>query len=418
MTDTAQDENAILLPGSKICIFSDDPDTLAVAEGLRSDWRFARVEITAQKGDADAAIAYTGQYASPDLVIIQTDVIDDSFAKKLEDLAGNCDEGTAAVVIGPVNDVYLYRKLIDMGVSDYLVKPMTPEIMGNVIAKTLIGKLGVTGSRLISFIGAKGGIGTSSLAQAMAWGVAEILGQKTALMDLAGGWSSMSVGMGFEPVTTLVEAVKAAAKDDQDSLKRMLSRSSDKLDVLAHGGDAMLEESVGADAVETLIDMMLVRTPVVIADLSQSPAALKKMLLTRSNLIVVTAAPVLSSLRLARSLIHEIKDLRGGSVENIRLLITMQGMAGAHEVPKADIRQAMDFDPSGYVPFDPKLFVRSENDALSLLKDPQGAAFVKTILLPLVQNILSADGEDLKAAPSAKPAGFIGGILSKLSQKK
>lgn len=417
MAEIAQNEYSILLPDSRVAIFSDDPETLGVAENLKNDWRFARVELSAQKGDADTAIAYTGQYASPDLVIIQTDVIDDGFAQKLEDLAGNCDEGTAAIVIGPVNDVYLYRKLIDMGVSDYLVKPMTPDILGNVIAKTLIGKRGVSGSKLISFIGAKGGIGTSSLAQAMAWGVSEILGHKTALMDLAGGWSSMSVGMGFEPVTTLVEAVKAASKNDQDSLKRMLSKASDKLDVLAHGGDAMLEEGVSAASIETLLDMMLVRTPVVVADLSQSPIALKKIVLTRSNLIVVTASPVLSSLRLARSLIQEIKDLRGGAVDNIRLLVTMQGQAGAQEVPKADIPQAMDFKPSGYVPFDPKLFVRAENDALPILKDPQGAAFVKTILLPLVQNILSGDGDDLKVLPSAKPAGLIGGILSKFSKK-
>lgn len=417
MSESVQDETSILLPESRVLVFSEDPDTLAVAEKLAADWRFARVEISVNKASVSAAIAHAEQYASPDLLIVQTDTIDDEFAAGLEDLAGHCDEGTAAIVIGPVNDVYLYRKLVDMGVSDYLVKPVTDEILGDVIAHALIEKRGASGSRLISFIGAKGGLGTSCLAQAMARGVADILGQKTVFMDCAGGWSSTSVGMGFEPVTTLAEAIKAAYKGDQDSLKRMLFNVSDKLDVLAHGADDMFDQTVTPEQMETLLDVILARTPVVVADLSQSPRGVQKTFIRRSNLIVVTTSPVLSSLRLARSLLHEIKELRGGSMDSVRLLATMQGAGGTQEVPAKDIAQALEFTPSGTIPYDPKLFLRSESEALSILKDAQGLGFVKTILFPLVQNILSVDESDEKSAP-AKSAGFIGGLLSTLSRKK
>lgn len=418
MSESVQDETSILLPAARVAIFSEDPATLSVAETLSEDWRFARVEIIAKNADVAAAIAYTAEYASPDLVIVQTEVIDDDFAASLEALAGNCDEGTAAIVIGPVNDVYLYRRLVDMGVSDYLVKPMTGEILGNVIARALIRKRGADGSRLISFIGAKGGLGTSFLAQSLARGIADILGQKTVLMDFAGGWSSMSVGLGFEPVTTLPEAIKAAFTGDQDSLKRMMFNVSDKLDVLAHGADEMFDQSVTPEQVEALLDTMLVRTPVVVADLSQSARGVKKALVRRSNLIVVTTSATLSSLRLARSLLQEIKTLRGGSLDSVRLLVTMRGAAGALEVPAKDISQALEFEPSGVVPFDPKLFLRSENEALSVLDDPQGAAFVKTILFPLVQNILSGEEAGAKALSAKKSAGFLGGVLSRLSRKK
>ncbi|MCD8497009.1 MAG: type II secretion protein ATPase [Alphaproteobacteria bacterium] len=418
MTESDQNEYAILLPGARVAVFSEDEHTLGVAEGLTQDWRFARVEVVPQKGDVKSAIAYSAQYASPDLIIVQTEVIDDEFTAHLEELAGHCDEGTAAIVIGPVNDVYLYRKLVDMGVSDYLVKPMTEDILSKVIAKTLVEKRGVSGSKLISVIGAKGGIGTTAISQALAWGISDMLGQKTALLDVAGGWSSMSVGIGFEPVTTLAEAVAAAARDDQDSIKRMMHKASDKLEVLAHGVDSLFDQSVTAEQVETLLETMLTRTPVVVADLSQSQASFRQALLSRSNFIIVTSSPVLSSLRLARSLIHEMKDLRGGASDSVRLLITMQGMAGAQEVPKKDIAQAMDFEPAGFVPFDPKLFQRMENDAEPLIKDSQGAALVKTILLPLVQNILSADDNALKATSTAQSAGLLGGILGKFSGKR
>jgi pilus assembly protein CpaE len=316
-----------------------------------------------------------------------------------------------------VNDVYLYRKLIDMGVSDYLVKPMTPEILGNVIAKSLIEKRGVSGSKLISFIGAKGGLGTTVLSQAMAWGLSELGGQKTVLLDMAGGASSMSVGMGFEPVTTLDEALKAAAKNDQDSIKRMMFKASERLEVLAHGSDPAFEAPPAPDQVEALLEHIMTRTPVVVADLSGAAPAIKRLFISRSHLVIVLAQPVLSSLRLARSLIHEIKDLRGGTLESVKLLLAMQGLAAGQEVPKADIKQAMEFEPSGSVPFDPKLFQRLENDASPLIKTPEGLAFVKTILLPLVQTIMAVDGDAGKvSAPARKSAGLLGGILGKFSK--
>ena len=92
-----------------------------------------------------------------------------------------------------------------MGISDYLVRPIMPDVLKEVVAKALIAQLGVSDSRLIAFVGAKGGVGTSSLAQLAAWTTSKSLEQKTLLMDGAGGWSSLSVGIGFDPSANLHE---------------------------------------------------------------------------------------------------------------------------------------------------------------------------------------------------------------------
>ena len=46
-------------------------------------------------------------------------------------------------------------------------------MLSDVIAKTLVSRLGVSGSRLIAFMGTKGGVGASSLAQMAALGVSD-----------------------------------------------------------------------------------------------------------------------------------------------------------------------------------------------------------------------------------------------------
>ena len=112
---------AVLLPESSVAVFSKDQETLASARTLETDWRFARVVVGVEEGGIDSAILSYQEFESSDLLIIQTETMDDSFTAKLEELASHCDEGTAAIVIGPENDVNLYRKLIDMGISDYLV---------------------------------------------------------------------------------------------------------------------------------------------------------------------------------------------------------------------------------------------------------------------------------------------------------
>lgn len=416
MSEADLQATSILLPSSGVAVYSKDKDTLTAAREIENDWRFARVRVQVEEGDIFTAISTYKELASPDLVIIQTDTIDDSLTSQIEELASHCGPDTAAVVIGPVNDVYLYRKLIEMGVSDYLVRPIASSVMAEVIAKTLIDRLGVTGSRLIAFMGSKGGVGASALAQAAAWGVSDILGQKTMLLDAAGGWSCLSVGLGFEPSTTLAEAARAAANDDEDSLKRMLFKASEKFSVLASGGDVMMDQPLESEQMEKLIDMLMVKYPVLLADLSNTPPNLARTIVSRANQIVVVSTPTLGGLRLARSLIHEIKDLRGGSDEGIDLIINMQGMAPGNEVSKSDIEAAMEFKISSIIPFMPKTFMGMESQGKKLTDDLAGDTIVRTQILPIIQKMLAVQ-VDVPVADTSADEGFIGGLLKKFKTK-
>lgn len=402
---------SVLLPEARVDMFSKDENSLAVSQSLAQDWRFARVGVAAHNGDVEAAIAHYSAHESPDLILIQTDTIDESFTERLGALAEYCSERTSAIVIGPDNDVNLYRQLIDMGVSDYLVRPVQAPVLAEVIAKSLIEKIGVTGSSLVALIGAKGGVGTSVLAEALACGAADIAQKKTLLLDTAGGWSTLSVGMGFEPTTTLAEAVKAAENDDEDNLMRMLHEADARLSVLATGGDVMLENTVLPEQLEALLDMVMARFPVVVSDVSQSSEALQKIVLNRASKIILVSTATLPALRLARTLLHEIKEIRGGDADDIQLLINMQGLAAKNEVSKADIEAAMEMDVAAFVPFEPAVFLGNESESKKLTEDKDGRAIIEENLLPLIG--LSGPATMQKS----KDGGLLDGFLSKLSPK-
>lgn len=379
---------SVLLPAATVDFFLKDSSTIEAARALVDDWRFARVTVSVEEGDVESAIQTYQQLPSPALIIIETDTTDESFTNRLEALAAYCAEGTNAIVIGPVNDVNLYRRLTAMGISDYLVRPVSTETFAETIASGLINQLGASESRLISVIGAKGGVGTSVLSQALAWGVADRMNEKTFYLDAAGGWSSLGVTMGFEPQASLNEAVRAAVNKDHDTLKRMVFSASDKLKVLACGGEAMLEASVQAQQYETLLDMVMGLHPVVVADLSSAIPALKRTILNRSHEIIVVATPVLSSLRFARALIREIRTLHGGSHQGIDLVLNMQGVAPGKEISLSDIASVLDQKPAAIIPFDSKLFMGAENEGKPIGKD-KAPDDVVSRLMPLAQKVVS-----------------------------
>lgn len=417
MNEEENQSLSVLLPDAGVGVYSRHQDTLQAVRQIAQDWRFARVRITAEEGDVTTAAASYKASSSPDLVIVQTDTIDDSFPQQLADLAGNCDENTSAIVIGPVNDVNLYRKLIDMGVSDYLVQPVESKTLANVIAKALIDKKGATGSNLIGFVGAKGGVGVSTLAVASAWAVSDLLGQKTVLLDAAGGWSTQSVSVGFEPSTTISTAARAAGSGDEDSIKRMLFKAGEKFSVLATGSDALLGSAATEAQLESLIDLLMQKYPVVIVDLSQATPEVMRAVISRANHIVVVSTPTLPSLRLARSLIHEMKELRGKAEKSINMILNMQGLAAGNEVSRKDIEPAIDFKISAVVPFAPKAFMGSESQSKKLLDDKDGHQIVTESLLPVLEKMLDVHAEIDEDAGKAS-SGFLGSLLGKVKSRK
>lgn len=406
-------ETSILLPTATVDLFLRDGETIEAAKALQHDWRFARVSVRVHDGDVESAIKMYATAKSADIIMVETDTTEKAFIDRLGELSGSCDEGTSAIVIGPVNDVNLYRSLTAMGVSDYLVRPVPVDTLGEVIASTLIEKLGASGSRLISMIGSKGGVGVTAIAQMLANLSSETLSQKTLLIDAAGAWSSMGVGMAFEPVASTSEAIKAVVAKDADSLRRMLYQANDKLAILATGMEPLLEVSPQIAQFEEIINTTMSSYPVVIVDLSGAGPALKKSILTRSHEIMIVATPTLASLRSARALITEVKKVQGGKSDHIDLIINMVGIAPGKEVPKGDIKTALDHEPEAVIPFDAKIFIGCENEGKKISADKMGADIVQK-LMPLLQK---ATGIGHVPHADAAQSG-LGSLMNKLKAKK
>jgi pilus assembly protein CpaE len=356
------------------------------------------VEVEIVDGGMEAAIERYSAAASPELILIETNDISENFTAQLEALAGVCAEGTDAVVIGPTNDVHLYRSLVGMGVRDYLVRPISDEDLVAVVAKSLVEKRGLSGSRLVAVMGAKGGVGTSVMAQSLAWLVAENLGQKTLLLDGAGARGTTGVAFGIEPSIGFGEAVRVGQSGSEDDLKRIIQSATDHLFMMVFGNEPLLAESPDADNVEALLDRVMKTYPVVVMDLSGASPAVQKRIMARAAEVIIVSTPHLTALRNGRALVNEVKHLRNG-LTAVDFIINKQSMPAVDEVPVADIKNLLGIEPAARIAYAPKIFMSAE-----MTGKPVGSTKSDVLkdLLPLAKKAAGLAG----ASTAKKDDGF------------
>ena len=376
----------VLLPPATVEIFALNDRLCEAGAALSQDWRFARVAVAVERMAIESAISRYAEYTSPDLVIIETEDISDAFVTKLEQLAGNCSAGTEAIVVGPTNDVHVYRKLIDMGVRDYLVSPIPQDDLAAIMAKIILTKKGLSSSRLVAVLGSKGGVGATSVAQMLGWSISQVLKQKTLMLDAGGGWGSLGIGFGVEPTVTLAEGMRIAGGGSDDDLKRTMSNVRDNLFMTTMGGDSLLRDAADPEGFEQILNRVMATYPVVIVDLSGgTPAGVRERIVARAQDVVLVTEATLLSMRNARSILNELRAMKGGKVEGVDVVINKLGLSTAHEISKSDIKTALDVEPAAVIPFEPKIFLGCESGGKALGEEKTAEAIMR-FLLPVAEH--------------------------------
>src|SRR6185312_6147986 len=122
------------VPRISIHAFCEFPDTGAALQRAGADRRLSKAHLNVQLGGLPAAVEhYTGQ-VTPNLLIVETRLQGQTALEELDRLAAVCDPSTKVIVIGRVNDVELYRELMRRGASEYLVAPINPMHLIEVIS--------------------------------------------------------------------------------------------------------------------------------------------------------------------------------------------------------------------------------------------------------------------------------------------
>src|SRR5258705_13330647 len=163
------------VPRISIHAFCEFPDTGAALQRAAGDRRLSKAHLQVQLGGVDAAVQhYTGQI-TPNLLVVETKLHGAEALGELDRLAEVCDPSTKVVVVGRSNDVELYRELMRRGASEYLVAPLSPLQMIEVISGLYLDPGVAPIGRVVAVIGARGGSGSPILSPNICFGNCQMI---------------------------------------------------------------------------------------------------------------------------------------------------------------------------------------------------------------------------------------------------
>ena len=171
----ARDEHIAPAPRISIQAFCESVETAAAVQSAGEDRRLGKAHLKIQMGGMTAALEAYRSAPTPNVIVLEFEGRAEAVLAGLDSLAELCDPGTRVVVIGRHNDVTLYRELVGRGVSDYMIAPLgTLDIVRSICGLYSAPDAKPVG-RIIAVIGAKGGVGASTIAHNVAWSIARDL---------------------------------------------------------------------------------------------------------------------------------------------------------------------------------------------------------------------------------------------------
>ena len=313
-------------------------------------------DATIKIGGIARAIQYLGAKRSPESPIVDISGADMP-ASLVRDLAELCEPGVTVIAIGDRNDIGLYRDLVQAGVSEYIVKPLTLQLLAKALSPKPAAAEGSPISRklgkVIAVVGARGGVGTTTLAINLAWYLANRQKRRILLLDLDLQTGDCALALNLRPTPGLREALANPLRIDNVFLERAMAVHCEHLFVLSAEEPFRADAEFSAEAVETLVGVLRTQFHYVIADVPRVPSAPYWRALEMADIRVIVADQTLHSVR---DTVRLQAALGEGNAAHGDLLVVNRSGEGGRCAMTLDEMAKVGLRPKVVMPFRPKLF--------------------------------------------------------------
>jgi pilus assembly protein CpaE len=395
-------------PRVSVQAFCETEETAAAVRSAGEDRRLGKAHLSVQLGGVAAAIEAYHTVPTPNVIILETEGRSDILAG-LDELATVCDAGTRVVVIGSINDVAPYRELVRRGVNDYVVGPVETIDVVRSICSLFAASEAVASGRVIAVVGAKGGVGSSTIAHNIAWAIARDIALDSVVIDLDLAFGTAGLDYNQDPLQGIANAVFSPDRLDTSFMERLLSKCTDRLSLLA--APATLEQvyDFGANAFDSIFDTLRMTTSCIVLDVPHQWSGWTKRALVGADDILIVAEPDLANLRNTKNMLNMLKASRPNDRPPLYCL-NQVGMPRRPEINARGFVKTIESPPIAAIPFDSRLFGMAANNGQMIAEISANHRTAK-MFLQIAQR-LTGRGE------TKKPRGsFFSPIFRKLRAK-
>lgn len=346
-----------------------------------------------RKGGIANAVRDLKHQRSPGILFVDATETD-TVLEAVQDLSEVCEPQLQLVVIGDANDVGLYRRLLGLGVAEYLFKPLTAELVEAVVWRLSNG--GQRGSearlgKLVAVCGTHGGVGASSIAANLATYLADKASRRVVLVDLDVRTGPQALLLGAKPNAGLAEALELPGRIDDLFLERATITIGPRLDLLASEMPADRATAPKMDGGEVLIGRLQRSYHYVLMDVALPMRDAAKALLTTAHVQLFVLDATLLGVR------DTVQQMEAASALGQRQILLHNQAGRPGDLPLADLTSGLGRAPDATIPFLPRAFNTALNLGRPAWRDDQRAEAA----IALLARELSGQG-----VREAKPQGW------------
>jgi pilus assembly protein CpaE len=341
--------------------------------------------------------------------MLEADGRGDSILIGLDALAEFCDAGTRVVVVGRTNDVTLSRELVRRGVSDYMISPVgTIDVVRSICGLFSAPDAKPVG-RIVAVVGAKGGVGASTVAHNIAWAVARDLSLDSVVTDLDLAFGTAGLDYNQDPPQGIADAVFSPDRIDTAFVDRLLSKCTDHLSLLAAPATLERAYDFGPEAFDGIFDALRSTMPCIVLDVPHQWNGWTQRTLVSADDILIVAAPDLANLRNAKNLFDYLRTARIND-HKPSYCLNQVGVPKRPEIKPADFAKALEDQPVAIIPFEPQMFGAAANNGQMIAEMSPSHRTAETFRQ--LAQLLTGRSEVKKAK-----SGLLTPLLSKLMKK-
>jgi pilus assembly protein CpaE len=360
-TPVAANEHIAPAPRVSVQAFCETVETAASIQAAGEDRRLSKAHLKVQMGGIAAAAEAYANAPTSNVIIIESESRGADLLGGLDSLAEVCDSGTRVVVIGRHNDVVLYRELLRRGISDYLISPVGALDVVRSICGLYSAPDAKPVGRVIAVIGAKGGVGASTISHNVAWAIARDLRLDTVVGDLDLGFGTAGLDFNQDPPQGIADAVFSPDRIDTAFVDRLLSKCTDHLSLLAAPATLDRVYDFQSEAFDSICDSLRATIPCTVLDVPHQWTGWTKRTLIAADDILVVAGPDLANLRNAKNMLDLLRAARPND-HRPSYCLNQVGVPKRPEIKPSDFAKALDDEPVAIIPFDPQTFGTAANN--------------------------------------------------------
>lgn len=377
---------------------------------VADDRRMSKTKVAFQTNGVSKAAEHYAANKTPNLIILEADVEREAMFGHLNQLASHCPPNTNVIVIGPFNDISTYRSLMDKGVDDYLVSPVSDRDLLASISKIYAEKKKQKLGRISVFYGTRGGSGSSTIAHNVASIISQDANSNILLIDVDYPFGTATINLNIDNDHGAAEMLSNQHNIDEGFLERISIPYSKNLRVIGAGASFDQVYSVGKTFVADIVDAIHASAWHAIIDLPTSWSEREAQFLKAADDIILTATPDLISMKNTKQLVEHCAHARPNDLLPI-LVLNQVGMPKRPEINRNDFAAAVRLKPSVTIGFDANTFGKAANNGRTIYETAPKSTTSKA--MADIANLLTRNRSDSMSIEPTRPLSLWDRLLKR-----